>query len=123
MGNTFFFFHNLIAIMNGLVLECFTLPNPMDTVLQWALVSVIFVTDNSFKNTATTVVSLLLESTLGLPGSCFDAFMQLKRHSCTTAYSCRQVIMFIKLGGFDVVIVPNLLRKTHNVRKNISKLL
>ena len=98
----YIFFHNLIAIMIGLVLECFRLPKTRASVLQWALVSVLFVTDNSFENTANTFGSLLLESRLGLPGSYFDASMQLKHHACTTACCCSQVFKPVKLGGFEL---------------------
>ena len=43
----FLLFHNLIAVINGLLFERFTLPNTMDTVLPWALISALSLTTAS----------------------------------------------------------------------------
>ena len=48
--------------------KCFTLPNMIDTVLQWALVGALFVTDNSFEITAAVFRIPSLAIPMGLAG-------------------------------------------------------
>ena len=80
----FLLFQRLIAIINK-ILECFTLPNTMDTVLEWTLVSSLFVSDNSFLITSTIYWIIFCGIFIGITGIThwwFHATQEEQMHDC-----------------------------------------